>query len=118
MGPLAFQELPLLAIAIKTGVRIRELETQTRFCRPVTAPALWISEQRLIIRLGHLLQELMYRNFLVVHWVTDPALSLLWLRYSPWPRNMPRAQPERKITSGITCGLFWFWFLLGFLPGL
>ena len=40
---------------------------------------------------------------LVVQWVKDPALSLLWLRslrwcgFSPWLRkfHMPRAQPKR-----------------------
>ena len=24
---------------------------------------------------------------LVAQWVKDPALSLLWLRFDPWPRN-------------------------------
>ena len=37
---------------------------------------------------------------LVVQWVRDSALSLLWLRFGPWPRNshMPQASmaPPKK----------------------
>ena len=30
--------------------------------------------------------------------VKDSVLSLLWLRFSPWPRNffMPQVQPKKK----------------------
>lgn len=56
---LAFQELPLLAIAIKAGVRARELGTQ----------ASSTSTQRRVMSLGHLLQELIY-NWLATGWCT------------------------------------------------
>ena len=35
---------------------------------------------------------------LVAYWVRDLALSLLWSRFNPWPRNfrLPRVWPKRK----------------------
>ena len=37
----------------------------------------------------------------MAQWIKDPALSLLWLRFSPWPGNfcMSWAQPKKNILS-------------------
>ena len=34
----------------------------------------------------------------MIHWVKDPALSLLWHRFDLWPGNLgvPQAQPKKK----------------------
>ena len=53
---------------------------------------------------------------LVAQWVKDPALSLQWLcsllwrRFSPWPRNfhMPWAWLKKKIPSSLVVGVFVF----------
>ena len=39
-----------------------------------------------------------FRSFLMVQQVKDPALSLLWCRFEPWPGNLyvPRARPKKK----------------------
>ena len=47
-----------------------------RHHQPVTSPALWISEQRLVMRLGHLLQGLM-NNWLAIGWC-EPITRLMW----------------------------------------
>ena len=38
------------------------------------------------------------RNSLVVQWVKDPVLSLLWCGFFPWPENfhMPQVQHQKK----------------------
>ena len=39
-----------------------------------------------------------YRSALGTQWVKDPALSPLWFRFYPWPRNfhVPQAQPIKN----------------------
>ena len=47
----------------------------------------------------------------MIQWLKDLTLSLLWLRFSPWPGNfhMPQAQPKKKVdyfeilTKNFTC---------------
>jgi len=42
------------------------------------------------------------RNSLVVHWVKDRALSQLWCRFNPWPRNfnMPYVWKRKEAREG------------------
>ena len=56
---------------------------------------------------------------MVAQWVKEPALSLLWLRFHPWPGNFgtPRAQPKKKsggksVVGGWDWGLQVTWMML------
>ena len=43
-------------------------------------------------------KELLLRSSFVVQQIKDPALSLRWRRFDPWPGNfyMVQAQPKKK----------------------
>ena len=37
----------------------------------------------------------------LAHWVKDPALSLLWLRFDLWPGNLHMAKKKKKRERGV-----------------
>ena len=60
------------------------------------------------------LKNILLGSSLVARWVKDPELSLLWLRFHPWPGNflMPWAQPKQKAKSkGKKCFRIYFTLL-------